>query len=191
MNNLEAADAITGRVCALDSVLRTGFIHLGILCREVRDRQLWRWLIDPDTMKPFTSMGAWITRSAPYSYRHCHSAMTALDQLSDIPVDQLAEIPQCNLARMQRLSTKTRQEPGLVIAAAQLSEERFAAKIAEEYPDQHIEAKTSRWMLAPSLARLRDEAIDVAMVRQDCRTREEALEAIFADYIATYAVQMQ
>jgi hypothetical protein len=142
-------------------------------------------------MKPFHSMDAWIAGSAPWSRRDCYAAMKAVDELSDIPTETLSEIPRCNIARLQQMSSTTRQEPEVLAAASRLSEQEFAAKIEHDYPDQHMEARSITWKLSPSLAKLAREAVDVAMVHWDCKTRDEALEAIFAEVVATYSVPMQ
>lgn len=191
MPDPEAADALTERLRFLDGIYRTGFVERGMICRDMRDRMLWRMVLDPSTGKPYHSMDAWIAGSAPWSRRDCYAAMRAVDELKDIPTETLSQIPQCNLAQLQRMSTQTRQEPAVLAAASSLSREQFAAKVEREFPDQHIEAKNVRWMLSGSLARLAGEAIEVAMYRYEVKTREEALEAIFADFIASYSVPMQ
>lgn len=191
MGPAEAADAYTERIRFLDGVYRTGFIERGLICRDMRDRGLWKLVLSPADQKPYHSMDAWIAGSAPWSRRDCYAAMKAVDELKDIPTETLSQIPQCNLAQLQRMSTKTRREPAVLAAASTLSREQFAAKVEKDYPDQHLEAKSVRWMLSGSLSRLAGEAIDIAMVRWDVKTREEALEGIFADFIASYGVPMQ
>lgn len=187
----EAADALSERLRFLDGIYRTGFTERGMICREVRDRVLWRHVLSPADGQPYHSMDAWIAGTAPWSRRDCYAAMKAVDELKDIPAETLSQIPQCNLALMQKMSSKTRQDADVLAAASTLSREQFAAKVEQEYPDQHIEARSVRWTLPGSLAKLADEAIEVMMERNDCRTRDEALGAIFAEIINTYAVQMQ
>jgi aryl-alcohol dehydrogenase-like predicted oxidoreductase len=72
-----------------------------------------------------------------------------------------------------------------------MPQDAVAGYVATNHPNQHIEAKEVRWMLSASLARLAGEAIDIVMDRYDCKTRDEALEAIFAEIINTHGVQMQ
>lgn len=184
MDPADAEDAIARRCGATDAILKTGFVALGMMCGRVRDRMLWRGATDPLTGLPFESMSAWILRRAPYSYRHCHSAMTAVDELKDIPVNTLSSISGCNIAQLQKMSTQVRSNPQVLADAASLSQEEFAAKVAKDYPDQHIQPRVRvTWNLEPDVIIVMNHAIDKAM-QMGCSTRERALEAIFAEFLS-------
>jgi hypothetical protein len=152
---------------------------------EVRDRGLWREL-------DFHSFNDWLIHSAPYSRSHCYQAMKDIAELSEIGQMDLLAVDTRNIPLLKKLSSAVRSDPTVLAAAATMPQDAFGGYLATNHPQQHVQA-TQRvtWNLDAGVVRVIQEAIDVAMLRQDCRTREEAIEAICADYIATYSVQMQ
>ncbi len=186
-----AATLLTVILRDLDALYRSSYIRRGLICREVDKRALWRFVADAGGVS-YRSFGAWLMGSAPWSRSDCYAAMASLEKLSDIPLPQLLEIPRCNLPVLEKLSTAVRSDPKVLADAARMPQEAFTATIAADHPEQHVQARQRLvWNLDADVVRVIQEAIDVAMLRQDCKTREEAIEAICADYIATYSVQMQ
>jgi hypothetical protein len=182
---LSEAERLTAELHSLDQAFRNGYIRAGLICMEVRDRGLWREL-------DFHSFNDWLIHSAPYSRAHCYQAMKDIAELSDIGQQDLLAVDTRNIATLKKLSSAVRSDPTVLAAAATMPQDAFAGYLATNHPQQHVQA-TQRvtWNLDAGVVRVIQEAIDVAMLRQDCRTREEAIEAICADYIATYSVQMQ
>jgi hypothetical protein len=181
-----AAEAahLTEELQRLDAAFRIGYLRAGFICMEVRSRGLWREL-------DFHSFNDWLIHSAPYSRSHCYQAIKDIEELSEIGQHDLLAIDTKNLPLLKKLSSAVRSDPTVLAAAATMPQDAFAGYLATNHPQQHIEARDVRWMLSGSLARLAGEAIDVMMERYDCKTRDEALEAIFAEIINTYGVQTQ
>jgi hypothetical protein len=181
-----AAEAahLTEELSRLDAAFRNGYLRAGFICMEVRSRGLWKEL-------DFHSFNDWLIHSAPYSRSHCYQAIKDIEELSEIGQHDLLAIDTKNLPLLKKLSSAVRSDPTVLAAAATMPQDAFAGYLATNHPQMHIEAKDVRWMLSGSLARLAGEAIDVMMERYDCKTRDEALEAIFAEIINTYGVQMQ
>lgn len=178
------AQRLTAELRSLDEAFRNGYLRAGFICMEVRSRELWKEL-------DYHSFNDWLIHSAPYSRSHCYAAIKDIEELSEFGQDQLLDIPTGNLPLMKKLSSAVRSEPEVLRWAVECSESEFWAKVQAQYPNQHIEARSVRWMLPESLAKLAGEAIEIVMVRYDCKTRDEALEAIFAEIINTRGVQMQ
>jgi hypothetical protein len=181
---LSEAERLTAELHGLDQAFRNGYIRAGLICMKVRDRGLWREL-------DFHSFNDWLIHSAPYSRAHCYQAMKDIAELSEIGHQDLLAVDTRNIPTLKKLSSAVRSDPTVLAAAATMPQDAFAGYLATNHPQQHIEAKEVRWMLSGSLAKLAGEAIDVMMERYDCKTRDEALECIFAEIINTYGVQMQ
>ena len=182
---LSEAERLTAELHSLDQAFRNGYIRAGMICMEMRDRELWREL-------DYHSFNDWLIHSAPYSRAHCYAAMKDIEELSEIGQQDLLAIDTRNIPILKKLSTAVRSDPTVLRAASEMPQDAFAGYLATNHPQQHVSA-TQRvtWNLEADVVRLIQEAIDVAMIRQGCTTREEAIEAICADYIATYSVQMQ
>jgi hypothetical protein len=181
---LSEAQRLTAELHSLDQAFRNGYIRAGMICKEMRDRGLWREL-------EYHSFNDWLIHSAPYSRAHCYAAMKDIEELSDLGHNDLLAVDTKNIPLLKKLSSAVRSDPEVLRAASEMPQDAFAGYLATNHPQQHIEARSVRWMLSGSLAKLGNEAIDVMMERYDCRTRDEALEAIFAEIINTYGVQMQ
>jgi hypothetical protein len=182
-----AAEAahLTAELKRLDAAFRNGYLRAGFICMEVRSRGLWKEL-------DFHSFNDWLIHSAPYSRSHCYQAIKDIEELSGIGQHDLLAIDTRNIPLLKKLSSAVRSDPTVLAAAATMPQDAFAGYLATNHPQQHLSA-TQRvtWNLDAGVVRVIQEAIDVAMLRQGCTSREEAIEAICADYIATYSVQMQ
>ena len=181
---LSEAERLTAELHSLDQAFRNGYIRAGYICMEVRDRGLWREL-------DFHSFNDWLIHSAPYSRSHCYQAIKDIAELSDLGQVDLLAVDTRNIPLLKKLSSAVRSDPTVLAAAATMPQDAFAGYLATNHPQQHLEARSVTWKLSPSLASLAQEAVEVVMGRCDCKTRDEALECIFAEIINTYGVQMQ
>jgi hypothetical protein len=69
MDDWDAAALFDGRVIELEKMAKRGFIEMGLVCNEVRTRELWKLIEAPDwideqgvehTGEMFHSIDAWI-----------------------------------------------------------------------------------------------------------------------------------
>lgn len=184
--DLEAAVAFDGCLRGLERQYRRSFVQRGLILLEVEERGLWRLLDDNETGLPYSSFEKWVVGAASHSRSDCFAALRAVKELRDVPVDQLIEMPRCNVSVMQCLSPAVRRHPEVVKAAQVLPAKEFVQRIGKDFPDQHIEERRTIH-LAPveSAKAIIDEAIEMAMTLEEVKTREQALEAIAAEYIDT------
>lgn len=158
-------------------------------------RGLWRYLVDPDTGVHFSSLNAWLScsdftlssRAVNFTaYRHAKA-------LADVPREELAGVGKANIEVLTKLSTKLRNDPGVLEAARTMTQQQFLLKLEREAPEQHLEVKvdlkfspvrseamvveeTIRWAIDHDIAGSRDEAL-VRMAQtalEDWKTVEAA-----------------
>jgi hypothetical protein len=141
----EAAQALDVRLAILDqvkAVYERTYSERVVIIREVKRRQLWKHLVDPDTGQTFPNLTAWMSCSSFLGCRRTNFyAKEDGELLADIPSDKLIGIKPKNLNTLIGMSTAIRNEPDVLEAAKTLSPNEFTAKIDIEYPDQHIPAK--------------------------------------------------
>lgn len=178
------AEGLTLRITQLDNSYRTDYIERGLICLEVNTLALWKYLPDPVTKQPCESFNAWLRAYAPWSRSDCYSAMKTAERLKDVPKAKLAVIPRNNLSTLERLSTAVRADDRVLQWASTMPQDDFISRLAAEYPQQHISHRERLvFALEPGAKETVNRAIDKAM-QAGCTTREEAIEAICADFLA-------
>lgn len=188
MASPEAASILDGALRALDGLSKRIFIERGLILYEVESRRLWEHLTDPTTGAPYRSFEKWVVTAADYSRRDCFYALAAAKELKDIPVRDLSQMPRCNIALLQTLSSGVRQRPEVIEAAKKLPEKEFVAKVQESFPEQHIEARQIVAMPTGILGK-QNEAIERATALYGCKSRAEALECIYADFLDSHPIE--
>lgn len=178
---VEMASTLHRRVQYLDVLSKTTFVELGIICSEMQDNGLWAYI------EGCSGFDAWVALAAPYSRSHCYDAMSAVRELQDVPAEALAAVPRCNVKTLQRLSTAVRREPGVLQAAADMTENEFLQKIESEYPQQHMQPKKIlRFKLDRDDANRVNEIIQWAIDNGFSNTREtvlvDALEVAYDEW---------
>ena len=162
-------------------VTETGFMRLGLICKEVEDHHLWTNHIDSETGQPCHSFGRWLRILAPRAYSTCYQAMDSVRALADIPEADLAQIPASNAKTMIKLSTKVRNEPATLKAAKTLRNAEFVEQIQRTHPDQCIErSKIKRFVLEESALEMVNRTLQMAILR-GAKNESDALEMMAAE----------
>lgn len=180
LSDEDAAITLTGRVRQIDAILRTSFLELGLICQIVEGRKLWS-LVQTLDRQPVRSFNHWLEECAPYSRSHCYAAKKIAGELSrDIPPETMIGIDETNARLLASISSDVRRDPEVIEAAKNLSGNEFAAKMAEEQPNQHIENRRMiRFNPVASAAEQIEMALKMAQLH-GAETREAALEMICA-----------
>lgn len=190
MEDSVAASIYDARLVELEKTAKRSFIEMGIICLEVKRRNLYRQLIAPDWIdeqgvehsnEPFHSLDAWIMDRLGVSRRSAYHAMKVLE--ANTPLDDLREMPRVNAVRLAGLSTSVQADPD-IIEAAKGSERAFVEAIQEKYPDQH--AEKTRTIIAQPTATAReamDLCFEVVCWAYDLTSREDVLENLCAYFM--------
>lgn len=178
LSDEQAEESIFRMMRSLDNSARLGYASLGLACKEVRERELWKYRIDPETNLPCRSFTRYIRIGAPYSYSNCFAALADVEELADIPAADLAQIPASNFGTMKQLSTAVRGEPQIIEAAKTKRNEEFVEHVRQNFPLQHVEHKRTLRFTAPESAA---EKIEQALEMAECHgatNRNDALELL-------------
>ena len=181
------AQVCDARVRQIEAQTRRNFVELGLIVLHVDEMELWKELVDDDG-NPYHSWDQWITASTLASRSHAYAAKSQVKVLRDnnIPMSTAVNIPHKNLTQFTQLSTSLMRDPEIVKAASTLSAEDFNTKIRKDHPLQHFDRTLPMRFYPTESARQRiDEALDKAKLIEGCTTREEALEALAANYLET------
>ncbi|HWF62911.1 MAG TPA: hypothetical protein VN666_21745 [Nitrospira sp.] len=172
----EAARIITERACFIDTAWERTFAEIGMLSEYIEKRQLWKHV-------GCDSQNEWIQKFCPRSRSTWFDAKRRWKELADVPASDKIQMSRGVLITMQKLSSAVRKEPE-VLEAARGKEEVFRQYIEVNYPNQCIET-TKPLHLNPEKSQSAkiEQAIEMARVIFDCKTREEALEAIAVEFI--------
>jgi hypothetical protein len=141
----DAATALNERMAALDLIHRVHertYPETGIIAREFERRQLYKYLVDPDTGVPFSTFTAWASCSNFLACRRIiFESKRDMEMLQDVPADKLIDVPKSTIKVMTQLSTAVRNDPGILDAAKTLSPNKFLEKVEREQPLQHLEMR--------------------------------------------------
>lgn len=176
----EAAEALNTRMVALDQIHRIherSYAERGIIAREFEVRHLWKHLIDPETDQAFPHLTAWLSCSDFLGCRRTNfEAKGDLERLQDVPQAKLIDVPKGNIKVLLQLSTAVRNDPGILDAARNLSQDDFLEKVEKEQPNQHIEQRRPlRFNPGRSGVKIVEEAIAWALEHDIAGSRDEAL----------------
>lgn len=176
----KAAPALNERMAALDLIHKIherSYAERGIIAREFERRKLWQYLIDPDTQTPFASLTAWMSCSDFLGCRRVNfEAKRDMEILEDVPSEKLIDVPKSNIKVLTQLSTKVRNEKGVLQDAKDLPQNKFLEKLEQENPDQHLELRKS-FRLNPgrSDARVIDKWVEYAIEHDIAGSATEAI----------------
>lgn len=167
----EAAEALQMRMLAwdaIDDLKELSFIDRGRIALAFEVRRLW-------THFGYPSFEAWMCSGRGGSRATKYASLKAVTQLVNVSPETLAEIPRCNIHTLMSVSSAVQEIPE-VLEAAKGTEEEFTAYLAENHPQQHIEArKRVRFMLGLSGSKVIEEACEMAVQDGLAGTRDEAL----------------
>jgi hypothetical protein len=141
----QAAPALNRRIMAwnvVDELHERSYVERGLIAIQVEKRQLWKFLIDPDTNTLFSCMDAWMSCSQFLGCRRTnYEAKRSMKLLEDVPPEKLIDVPKGNIHTLTQLSTHVRNDPAILEAAKNLPQKQFLEKIEREQPLQHLEAR--------------------------------------------------
>jgi hypothetical protein len=171
------------------------FVELGLICKQVADRELWRHIevqvrdedgsAIPGEFEPAHSFDHWVHDALPWSNGTAYSALGVARDCADIPIEERREIPRGNLETLRKLSPAVRRDPLIREAAKKEKPEQFVRTIADNFPTQHLEI-SSPMRFRPSEGQRGDieAALTLCIAQEGCNTREEALWAMAEFYKA-------
>jgi hypothetical protein len=180
LDDPEAAEALNNRIIAwnkIDELQKQGYVDRGLIALCVERRQLWKYMVDPDVGVPFSSFTAWMACSEFMGCRRTNfEAYGDMKKLADVPPEKLIGIEKYNIKALLLTSTAVRNDPAILEAAIELSQDEFLSKMEREHPLQHLEArKPLRFNLGRSQAKDVQRWIDYALDHDIAGTREEAI----------------
>ena len=160
---------IFARLQAWDKAIISG-PEIGIMCRDVRDGELWRY------HEGCTSFDSWMVLAAPRARSTAYGYLRQVEALSDIPDAVLSQIRGENVDTVMHLSTAVRAEPEVLEAAKTQKADEFVEHIQKTHPDQHVEhRKTMKFRPAASAAKVIENVLEEAM-EHGASNRDDALE---------------
>lgn len=195
-----AAQVYTERIRELERQYKRTFIERGYILVEVEERELWKHidckedlLADKEPPRKYHSLGEWLVGEAPHSRSDCYAALKAVKQLHEIPKEELLEVPRCNVEVLRRVPKQDRtknltvggKRMTVIEAAARLPEKKLREALHREMPDAHIEPKEPMILKPEQSSRQAiDSGLDAAKWYFEVFSREEALEAVLAAFMA-------
>ncbi len=177
-----AAEALRGILTAWEGAEDKIFSIRGMAMLLIEERELWKYDEDPEVGQPFASFDRWLKVTLPKSWGYCRDALRTIKELREMPFDDLVAMKRANLEQLKRISPQVRRLPEVVTAAKTLPEKAFVAKMNQDY-NQHLEANQPVTMAPPSVSTIIDQAIEMAIALEGCKSRGEAEEAIHAYFV--------
>ena len=177
-----AHDNLRAILAAYDGAEKQVFAVRGMAALLIEERELYRFDWDDEVGDYFKSFDRWLKTACPNSWSYVRDALRAVKELKDVKFSDLLEIKRCNLEHLKQVSSNVRTLPEVVLAAKILPEKQFVQKLNQEH-DQHLEAKSPVVMASPGVSGILEQAIEMAMALEGCKSREQALEAIAAYFV--------
>jgi hypothetical protein len=177
-----AAEALAQILTAWDRIEEMAFAVRGEAMLLIEERELYHWIVDEEVGDYYQSFDKWLKDTLPRSWGYCRDALRARKACRAIPFTDFAQMKRCNIEQLKQSSESVRILPEVVQAAKSLPEKQFVAKLNQEH-NQHLEAKQPVIMAAPSVSGILEQAIEMAMALEGCKSREEALEGIAAYFV--------
>lgn len=174
----EAAESLNTWMSALKRVEEVYEVSYGqrlVIIRHFEERNLWRYLIDPDTDLQFPNLTAWLSSGFIGCRRVNMDAHKDGHALSDVPPEKLIDMPKSSIRVLKHVSTEVRNLPD-VLEAAKAGEDALLEKLEIDHSTQHIETrKPLRFSPGRSGAKIVEQAILWAMEHDIAGSRDEAL----------------
>ena len=186
MTNLTISPAqraieVDARIREIGQFVKTSFIEIGVLCCEVEDKELHKYLCDEAGVQ-YRTFDDWLSRALPFCRSSAYQAKRLVRTLHDVPVAQLAEIPRSNLEVLKFIPESERRDEIWLRKARECNHDTFFDLVRRELPDLLLEHK--RKMIL-SFCNGQYEFVDGVckkiQERHQC-SREEAIEALAASY---------
>lgn len=180
----EAAVILDAHLRGLEMAYKRSFVQRGLILLEMEERGLWSLLSDAETGQAYASLEKWIVAAATHSRSDCFAALKAVKELRDVPTEKLLDMPRVNVVVLQSLSKSVRKRPEVIKAAQSMSNREFLKEIEAKHPHEHIEERrTIHLSPVKSAKTVIDLGIQMGMVLEDVKTREDVLEIWAIDYV--------
>lgn len=179
-----AAAAYDHRVRVIESETAGNFAEIGLIVKEVDDRELWRFITKSDG-EMCHSFDDWLLDAMPVSRSQAYSARKVAQRLDHLSAEERAEISPGNLKTLAEVDDPkiTKSRP-ILDAAKKMKPKEFRAKIAREHPEQHLESfEPMRFNPVATARELIDRALEKAKELDGAVTREEQLECLADFYL--------
>lgn len=181
MRDEDAARVLDYRVKAIERSTRRSFIEMGVICHEMKRRELWATLSD-DTGVPFHSWEHWATSAMNVSRRSAFMAVKVIEATQGTSIADLQAMPRVNATHFARLSTQVQAK--MVDKAKTLPEKEFIAEVQAKHPDQHISKAPALILnLSDGTRSFFDEVIETAMWVYEVQDRENAILGVLTFFI--------
>lgn len=179
-----AANAYDARARRIDANVTAAFVELGLIVKEVKDRELWKHITCWKTGEACHSWDEWVHDALPeWSNGTVYSALGCAEDLKDIPVAQRCRIRRGNQEVLRKLPPAARKEPPVLEYAVQMPPREFLSRMQRDHPESHIQSKMP-YRFSPTDDQRYD--IDMALAAimdwEKC-TRDEALHQLAVDWL--------
>lgn len=169
------------RAREIEVQLRSSWVELADLCATIRDNQLWR-------EGRYQSFGAWLQDACPTSRSYAYLAMSAREELKEIPAAELKQIPIGNADILKH--TPKQHRNGKVLTAAKNQPPReFIGTVVKEVPNAHLEQKiVHKFRPTKSQSIIYSQGFDMwRLLNEDSSAPvEDCLEGIISDYLLAH-----
>lgn len=183
-----AGKRLTSFLSGLDRVEKQVYALRGMAMLLVEERELYRWVVDPEVGDYYVSFDKWLKDTCPESWSYCRQALNTVKELKSLPFEDLLQIKRCNLEQLKKVSSGVRILPDVTNDAKRLSEKEFVSKLNKEY-DQHLDVKAPVVMAPGGDVAEFEQAIARAISVEGCETRAQAIRAIAIDYLLGHPEQ--
>lgn len=143
--NEDAEALIYDTIHAWDVATTLSPTQIGMMCRDVNERCLWRFRADPRAGHMCKNFTAWMRVAAPRGYSTAHQYMREVTEyLHDIPDEDLKDVLHENVDTLRQLSTKVRNQTEILDAAKVERADVFVETVRAKCPEQHISRRVPR-----------------------------------------------
>lgn len=180
-----AASAYDARVRRIDANITAAFVELGLIVKEVKDRELWKHITCWKTGSACHSWDEWVHDALPeWSNGTVYSALGCAEDLQEIPVERRVRIRRTNQETLRKIPPAVRRESPVLEAAEKMTPSEFLPKMQREHPEAHLQAKVG-YRFKPTEDERDDIDLALAGVMNvlDVPTREAALHWLALNWL--------
>jgi hypothetical protein len=178
------ANAVLGRVEAIEATEKKSFSEKGILILAVKKHDLWA-----KASTPFASFNAWMGSKGDDCRASRFASMRAVDHANGkgLSAEECEKMPRFSMSMIPKLPKAYLDKPETREALRTMDENSLVEKVQRECPEAHIE-HNGFWKLKPteSQRQIYLRVINRAMERFDLSSREDALEAVLIEIDQTW-----
>jgi len=179
------AALLDGRVRAMEKVEKQTFAQIGLICMHFEMWDLWKDMHDEEGVI-FHSFSSWMNSAKNGCARNRWAAFRAVKELREIPVKELEEMPRGNAVALSKVPKRSRTK-NVIEKAKVLDGEAFDNFVERECPEAHSEGKRPLTLkFEHSQREIFEQALQVAMLRFEITSREEAAECLAQEALQSW-----